>query len=161
MEINRILVPVDLSEPSFGALGAALPLAELTGARIALLTVNLPIIEDPAAPPAFPDSETTLRRLQERFSEWCRCHPHFPHLERQVKFIVRAGAVVDEILKALAEERADIIVMATHCRKGLSRMVIGSVTETVIRRAECPVLAVPPRAWEVIPEKKEARHERH
>jgi universal stress protein A len=48
----------------------------------------------------------------------------------------------DAILKAAAAVHADLIVIGTHGRRGLSRMLLGSVTEDVVRRAPCPVLAV-------------------
>jgi nucleotide-binding universal stress UspA family protein len=48
----------------------------------------------------------------------------------------------DAILKAAEDTHADLIVIGTHGRRGLSRMVLGSVAEDVMRRAQCPVLAV-------------------
>ena len=53
-----------------------------------------------------------------------------------------------EILKVADEEQADLIVMSTHGRSGLAKMLIGSVTEQVLRTAQIDVLAVPPRRGE-------------
>jgi hypothetical protein len=62
--------------------------------------------------------------------------------------IVRArlviGAPADAILRVSSEEQADLIVMATHGRSGLSRLALGSVAEEVIRHADLPVLLVRP-----------------
>jgi universal stress protein A len=56
----------------------------------------------------------------------------------------------DKNIVALAEsEGVDLIVMSTHGRTGLSRVLLGSVTERVIRNAPCPVLAIPPHSAEV------------
>ena len=54
------------------------------------------------------------------------------------------GAPVTEILRTARLKDADVIVMGTHGRTGLTRMVMGSVTEQVLRRAPCPVLTVRP-----------------
>lgn len=58
--------------------------------------------------------------------------------------LVRSGDARDAILEAAKIVGADLIVMGTHGRRGLSRFVLGSVTEDVLRRADCPVLAVRP-----------------
>jgi nucleotide-binding universal stress UspA family protein len=54
----------------------------------------------------------------------------------------REGDAIDEILQAAADAHADLIVLGTHGRKGLSRLFIGSVAEGVLRRATAPVLVV-------------------
>jgi nucleotide-binding universal stress UspA family protein len=56
--------------------------------------------------------------------------------------------VPHEILKAVSEEEADLIVMSTHGRSGLAKMLIGSVTEQVLRTAQTDVLAIPPKRGE-------------
>lgn len=150
MDIKCILAPLDLSEPSFGPLGMAIPLADLSGARLILLTVEPLMTGIPFEVPIPPDPENTMRRQKALFLKWAQTHPHFPHLEDQIRFRARHGIVVDEILRTADTERADLIVMATHCRSGVARMVLGSVTETVIRSSKRPVLAVPPGAWEPV-----------
>ena len=59
---------------------------------------------------------------------------------------VTEGAVAPEILDRANALAADLIVMGTHGRSGFERLMIGSVTEKVLRKASCPVLSVPPRA---------------
>jgi nucleotide-binding universal stress UspA family protein len=59
---------------------------------------------------------------------------------------VREGDIIEEIVEAAESARSDLIVMGTHGRTGLSRLVLGSVTEKVLQRASCPVLTVPPAA---------------
>lgn len=58
--------------------------------------------------------------------------------------MLRVGAPVDELLAAAGEEQADMIVIGTHGRTGLDRLLLGSVAERVVRRAPCPVLTVRP-----------------
>ena len=69
---------------------------------------------------------------------------------KKVSWIKRTedGNPADTILKAAASEKADLIVMGTHGRTGLNHMLLGSVTEKVARRAECPVLTIGPGAFE-------------
>jgi nucleotide-binding universal stress UspA family protein len=55
---------------------------------------------------------------------------------------VQVGVPFEEIVKIAGEERADMIVMGTHGRDGLNRVLLGSVAERVIRLAPCPVLTV-------------------
>ena len=55
---------------------------------------------------------------------------------------VRSGVAVDEILKAAAEERCDLIVIGTHGRGGLNLLLLGSVADRVVRLAACPVMTV-------------------
>lgn len=56
---------------------------------------------------------------------------------------VRIGEVVSEIVNAVAEQQPDLLVMGSHGRTGIERFVLGSVSESVLRRATCPVMVVP------------------
>jgi nucleotide-binding universal stress UspA family protein len=59
---------------------------------------------------------------------------------------VEEGRAVSTIVDAAKRHGCDLIVLGTHGRAGLGRMVLGSVTEAVVRTAKCPVLTVPPSA---------------
>ena len=59
---------------------------------------------------------------------------------------VTTGDPAVEVLQAATRLGIDLIVMATHGRKGFRRLVLGSVAERVIREAQCPVLTVKPKA---------------
>jgi universal stress protein A len=54
--------------------------------------------------------------------------------------MVRSGAAHQEIVDLATDERADLVIMGTHGRSGLTRVLLGSVAERVIRFAPCPVL---------------------
>jgi nucleotide-binding universal stress UspA family protein len=60
-----------------------------------------------------------------------------------IKEIVEMGEPHDLIVEWAKDNAVDIVIMSTHGRSGLARMMLGSVTEKVLRKAQCPVLAVP------------------
>jgi len=68
------------------------------------------------------------------------------------------GNAADEIVRTAGEEEIDLIVIATHGRTGLDRLIFGSVAEKVVRLAPCPVLTVASRPTKE--ENKEARLEK-
>jgi universal stress protein A len=63
-----------------------------------------------------------------------------------VQTIVLEGKVSDALLKCARDENVDLIVMSTHGRTGLSRLLMGSVAEQVVHGAPCPVLLIRPQA---------------
>jgi universal stress protein A len=140
---QRILVPFDFSEPSTKAVDYAALLAARLGASIRLLHVYDPPDSMAAIVPgtSVAEEERSARGIATRELE---------RLERAVKaagsvrvdIAVAAGSPVDEILRHAAEGGFDLIVMGTHGRTGLSRLIVGSVTEGVMRRAQVPVLVV-------------------
>lgn len=67
---------------------------------------------------------------------------HFKGMEVSAK--VTCGEFAEEILHCAKEESADMIVVGTHGRKGMDRLLFGSVAEKVLRRAPCPVVAIRP-----------------
>jgi len=131
MHIERILVPIDFSTNSMHALAAALSLTQRFGAELLLLHVVEPVY---AAEPNMASADlTTLLDAQERTAD-----------ERLGRILVECGVPAQVIMEVARRTATDLIVIATHGRTGLSRMLIGSVAERVVRRAGCPVLTVPP-----------------
>ena len=59
--------------------------------------------------------------------------------------LVVTGYPAEEILKVAADRKADMIVMGTHGRTGIDRIIFGSVAEKVVKTAACPVLTIKPR----------------
>ena len=72
------------------------------------------------------------------------CVPSLSTLKRPAEFLVKDGNVPHEIVGDAKQLAADLIVMGTHARKGIQRLLLGSVTERMLRTAHLPVLAVPP-----------------
>jgi nucleotide-binding universal stress UspA family protein len=141
--LKKILVPVDSSDCSKKALQYAIPFARQFGAELTLLSVVEPY---PAVPEMAPtdietigDTRRGLEKLRESVTNTVRA-----------KTLLRTGAPEIEIADAAADIGADLIIIATHGRKGLSRMVLGSTTEKVVRHAPCPVLIVREKEREFI-----------
>jgi nucleotide-binding universal stress UspA family protein len=141
IQIRHILCPVDLSAFSERALVHAGVLARWYEAELVAVHVipHLPTIYGlpglVAIPSVAPDAEA-VRAEVERFVRTALA-------PLAVEIVVRTGAPAQQILMQAAEARADLLVMGTHGRSGFERLMLGSVTEKVLREAACPVLTVP------------------
>ncbi len=142
--IERILVPVDFSVDASAAVGYAELLARSLQASLTLLHVcQLPHGMAGIVPNAMPDDDidaehrAALRLLDPIAAELRTRVP------TQIEVVVElAESPIEQIIEHARRGRIDLIVMGTHGRTGLSHLVAGSVAESVLRRAPCPVLAV-------------------
>jgi nucleotide-binding universal stress UspA family protein len=137
LAMRTILHPTDFSEQSTLAFGLACALARDHGARVVVVHVfHVPVAvyTEGGVPPAPSDREKEDLR-----EELIRQHAA-PNVEIVHRFV--EGTPVAEILQTARAEAADLIVMGTHGRRGLSRFFMGSVAEQVMRQATCPVLTV-------------------
>ncbi|HLH78629.1 MAG TPA: universal stress protein [Candidatus Binataceae bacterium] len=138
----RILCPVDFDEYAVGAMELACRLAEDSPTVVYLLHVLVPVIPAPeqiGVPlEPFPLSEPEVRKQLEQLAR--------EHLAGHVKYEVRTGIgdPAHVILGRIEEIGIDLVIMPTHGRRGLGRMVLGSVAEQIVRRANCPVMTVRP-----------------
>lgn len=144
LKIQRILCPVDFFESSAKAYDYAYSLALRYGAK--LYVEHVIDILAPAYPYYnFPDIAANniywdmSKGVEERLHKMTKDHAVDGI---QAEMVVHKGFVPDSILTFAQNQHADLIVMGTHGRRGLDRLVMGSVTEHVLRRAPCPVLAV-------------------
>jgi nucleotide-binding universal stress UspA family protein len=141
MEIANILCPTDFSDTSVHAVDLATMIASWYKARI----IGLHVVSAAVAVPEFSlprgsVDELALRSaLAARFSGASRAGVG-------VDAFLEVGSPAALILDKAASLAADMIVMGTHGTSGFQHLVLGSVTERVLRRAACPVLTVPPRA---------------
>lgn len=135
--IRAILHPTDFSEHSESALRVARGLARDHGARLILLHV-LPYEPIPGA---VRELATELEACDEALQAE-RKRVEGPDLKEPVTTELRKGRVVDEILDAAETSRCDVIVMGSEGRSWLGRLLFGNVAEEVMRRAQCPVLAI-------------------
>lgn len=135
---DHVVVPIDFSDPAEQALDYACQLAGKLGATIHLVHAIGPIGELPLGPQLLDELGGERRRALEELAARRREHATFgpPILE--------VADPRDAILDAVEKVGAELIVMSTHGRRGLSRVLLGSVAESVIRRAPCPVLVVRP-----------------
>jgi nucleotide-binding universal stress UspA family protein len=133
-QIETVLHPTDFSARSAAALDLAASIARDRGARLFVVHV---VPDD--SPPSGPAEGLACRRLcLEKLDEVRDRHSRGAPIEVDL----RHGDPADEILAAADELGADLIVMGTHGRTGLGRVLMGSVAESVLRRARCPVLTI-------------------
>jgi universal stress protein A len=144
LPFKRILCPTDFSEPAFKAIKAAGELAEKFSAELILIHVvgAIPALDTPTGMVGFDVSayqkeltDSAEKSLQERLEK------HIPGGVTARALVVH-GEAAHEIVRAAKEEGVDLIVVSTHGATGWRERIFGSVTEKVVRHAECPVLTV-------------------
>jgi nucleotide-binding universal stress UspA family protein len=144
IDLRRILVPTDFSKYSMAAVTYGAALAEKFGAELYFLHVVQDLalfIPDAVAivPPILPPIEQFTQAAHEALDRLV----HENKLEHlSVQRLVREGNPFSEIIRFAKESDIDLIVMATHGHSGLAHVLLGSVTERVVRKAPCPVLTV-------------------
>lgn len=143
MKIERILFPIDFSEGSMNALDYAVSLSKEYNAKLYLLHVVHDIsmtagwqVPHIRIDELYRDMEESARKELER----C-CMEDIRDLKNVERIILR-GIPHEEILKVAREKKIDIIVIGTHGRTGIDRLLFGSTAEKVVRKAPCPVLSV-------------------
>ena len=139
---HRIVVPTDFSECAEEAWRLAQRVAATLGSEIVLVHVYLepPVYGDPPiVDPAWRTYVETQKWVAEELDRWAAS------VREQgitVRTAVRTGGPYAEIVAVATDERADLVIMGTHGRGGMSRLLLGSVAERVVRLAPCPVLTV-------------------
>jgi nucleotide-binding universal stress UspA family protein len=138
--LGTILHPTDFSDNATFAFRVARALAWDYKARLVLLHVIPPPLVLYTEAPLAVETWTTSEDIKEKLERLAaRCVP-IP-----VEVRVLEGDPADMIRRAAEETHSDVIVMGTHGRTALSRLFLGSVAESVLRKAPCPVLTVKPR----------------
>lgn len=139
---TNILVPVDFSPPSEHALDYACELAGKLGATVHVLNVvPIPSLGVPELGAAM-TSSVIEQLMQDNEAELARTVRARAGKTKLGAPILRTGDPRDVILHVAEELHCDLIVMATHGRRGLARALLGSVAEMVVRTAPVPVLTV-------------------
>jgi nucleotide-binding universal stress UspA family protein len=145
--ITRVLAPVDFSAGSKAALDWALTFADRFKAQLQILHVwDVPVAMRPDLMVWFeggdqqPLESVILRQATEEMAGFLA---ELPESSRaRVDARIERGSPVHTILNIAKSEGFDLLVMGTHGRTGLGHVLMGSVTERVIRQAPCPVLTV-------------------
>jgi len=136
MNAHKILFPTDLSPASEFCLQQATDLARARGATLLICHVEEP-------PLAYGGGElyyglpVEQRDLRTALEAVVPTHSAVPFEHR-----LRSGDPASEIVRLAEEEAVELIVLGTHGRTGLKRLLMGSVAEAVVRRATCPVLTI-------------------
>jgi len=140
MEIRHILFPTDFSDEARAALPHALEIARRFDGRITLLHVTTLFTDDPSDPQYREFSQGEFEERIEKQLEGIAGGAD--DRDRVDTAVIRRVSAGPGILEYSAEHGVDFIVMGTHGRSGLSRFLLGSVAEKVVRHAGCPVLTV-------------------
>ena len=141
--MKKILIPTDFSDCARRAEETAMVLGRELGAELILLHISVET-------PLYNEGMRGLvepRKVYQAQREWAETTLAARAAEIRgaglsAHGIVRSGVAVDEILNLAMEERCDLIVMGTHGRGGLSRLLLGSVADRVVRLAPCPVMTM-------------------
>jgi len=138
MKIDRILVPLDGSVLAEAALDAAADFARAASSTIVLLRAAEAHVFPGADPTdaqvrAVSEAEDYLARAAERLRQ---------HGVKEVQTSVWYGAPAESIAEAARVRQADLIVMSSHGRGGLGRLILGSVAESVLRSTDTPILLI-------------------
>ncbi|MBI5187908.1 MAG: universal stress protein [Nitrospirae bacterium] len=143
MNIKRILFPTDFSEGSAHALPYAVDMAKHYGARLYIIHVIYDIakttgwyVPHVSMDEVYRDMEQAAKKELDKC--WIEEMKGFKDIERSVV----TGVPYEEIIKFVNENKIDLIVMGTHGRKGIDRILFGSTAAQVVRNAPCPVLTV-------------------
>jgi nucleotide-binding universal stress UspA family protein len=134
INIQKILYPTDFSSYSNQAYFHAVTLAESHEASLTILYVYSRQTAAPVALPRGTDERTYWREQLEQIRP---VNPHIP-----IHHVFLEGDPAEEITRFAGDAAIDVIVMGTHGRTGLERLLMGSVAEKVMREANCSVLVV-------------------
>ena len=151
LQLNKLLLPTDFSGCANYALPYAAAIARATGATIICVHVVEAIVPAVgytglAAPMPIADISEQLEDSAERqLPKLAECEEC---IGLNVEEIIVHGDAAAEIVRVAAEQEVNLIVISSHGRTGLGRMIFGSTAEAVVRHATCPVLVVKPPANE-------------
>jgi nucleotide-binding universal stress UspA family protein len=135
MKANKILFPTDFSHTGDEALAMAASLARDTGAKLLILHVEEPPLAYGSGEMYYGIPEPASADLQRMLQNVVPADPDVPYEHHLI-----TGEPAGAITRFAETKSVDMIVMGTHGRTGLSRLLMGSVAEAVVRRAQCPVI---------------------
>ena len=149
IDLKRILCPIDFSDFSQRAVDHAVAIAQWYEADVTLLHVRALVPIAPAVPELLPAVVLTAEDRDELLAALTRFVPADTTvtIERDVV----EGHAATEIVEHARKLPSDLVVLGTHGRSGFERLMLGSVTEKVLRKSPCPVLSVPPHAGDTAP----------
>jgi universal stress protein A len=134
--LKKILAPTDFSELSARGVRYACQLAKDAGAE--LIVFNVVLLDETNT-----INKVEIDRHKARLDNFVADKITDASANLKIRKLVDAGEAYGAILDCADNEQVDLIVMSSHGRSGLSRMLIGSVTDKILRGASCPVLVVP------------------
>lgn len=143
MEIKRILFPTDISEGSAHAVPFVTDLTKHYGAKLYIIHVMYDVARATGWYVPHISMDELYRDIEANaVKEIEKCCVEDLRGYKNIEYKVLKGVPHEEILKFAEENAIDLIIMGTHSRKGLDRVIFGSTAERVVRHAPCPVLTV-------------------
>jgi universal stress protein A len=133
--LKKILAPTDFSDLSVRGVRYACQLAKDVEAEVTIF--NVVIVDESGI------NKREVEEHKQRLDEFVAKNVDDVGANLRIRKVVDAGQPYGAIVDCAEKERIDLIVMSSHGRSGLSRMLIGSVTDKVLRGAPCPILVVP------------------
>jgi nucleotide-binding universal stress UspA family protein len=133
--LKKILAPTDFSDLSARGVRYACQLAKDVGAEVTIF--NVVTVDESGI------NKREMEEHKQRLDEFVAKSVADVGANLRIRKLVDAGQAYVAIVDCAENERIDLIVMSSHGRSGLSRMLIGSVTDKVLRGASCPILVVP------------------
>ncbi len=144
LPLTKILCPTDFSKPSYEAVKVGKEWASYFSAELCLLHVVSPALFIPVSPefvtPELSIPEQELEASAKR--SLLEIVATFGLNDIKTRLLVLIGNPAEEIVRTAEEEQVDLIIIATHGRTGLNRLIFGSVAEKTVRLSNCPVLAI-------------------
>jgi nucleotide-binding universal stress UspA family protein len=134
--LKKILAPTDFSALSAKGVKYASQLAKDVGA--ALLVVNVVLLDESGT-----IDKREIEEHKKQLDDFLRTTLGRVSSGLKIRKIIETGEPSAAIVDRAASEHVDLIVTSTHGRGGISRFLIGSVTDKLVRRSACPVLVVP------------------
>jgi nucleotide-binding universal stress UspA family protein len=134
--LKKILAPTDFSDISAAGVRYACKLAKDTGAEIIIFNVD--VLDESNRV-----DKREMEQHKKRLAEFVAEKIGDAGLGLKMRQVVDAGQPFGAIVDCAEKEGVDLIVMSSHGRSGLSRMLIGSVTDKILRGSPCPILVVP------------------
>lgn len=148
MDVRTILLPTDFSECARHAVPVAAEYARLLGAGVICLHVVEPVVQTAVGWTPLAEPLPTPELGEQLEESAARDLPAFSRSEEfeglAVEDLIVRGDPAAEIVRVAEERGAGLIVISSHGRAGLGRILFGSTAESVVRHAHCPVLVVKP-----------------
>ncbi|MFM8292884.1 MAG: universal stress protein [Planctomycetia bacterium] len=135
MPLKTIVFPTDFSTASDAALVHAEALARQQAARLLIVHVEEPPLAYGGGELYYGLPEPNSERILKMLEDVKPSDPSVPFAHR-----LTMGDPAGEVVRIAADENAEMIVLGTHGRTGMTRLLMGSVAEAIVRRAPCPVL---------------------
>lgn len=140
-KFKRILVPVDFSEGSVDAFNLAVYFTKERDSKIILThIISEPQITDPVYSSEY-FTPSIIADLKDELEEKIKSE-YIGNRKNDIGIVIRRGYPPSEIVSLINENDADLVIMGTHGRKGLTHMLLGSVTEKIIRVSKIPVITL-------------------